>query len=388
VKILFLFWDMARVNLLNSYDKNNRKTSIDVFLDKIGGTLYTNCYTPAPDTPRSLACMQTGLYPSKNGCDSRIKWPAFFLNNVNTIFDLLDEEGFKKIFYMTKEHYDTGPFNNKNGNFFHEYSKFLSSVCSHINSEKDLFAYISLQDYHWAIDDYGGTHKGVEKGQDKLVSFTESFFKEVDIDNFDYIITFSDHGHKMNSEILKEGCLELLNDDRSKILMHIRKKFQNDNVVNPKLCSILDIPDTIRDILGLETNKNLDDGISLLLEESHSSVVLEDHLDFSVSPIQGLEQWGCVTDKEMYITNIRSDMYLKNNIVSCIDQEQANRFIDCIALKSPKILEYQKKINVLNLYSKLKEAGDKYSDNSYRDRGGVVLRIKNIWLRVGKRLKI
>lgn len=377
---------MARVNLLNIYNASNKETSIDSFLRKVGGTSYTNCYTPAPDTPRSLACMQTGLYPFKNGCDSRIKWPKFFLNDVGTFFDVLNSKGFQQIFYMTREHYNTGPFNHEYGSVFHDYDDFLDSVKTSIDSDNDLFAYISLQDYHWAIDDYGGTKEGVKKGQDKLVDFTEIFFQDVDIDIFDYTLIFSDHGHKTNSEILNFNSLELLNDDRSKILMHIRKKFEVNNSVNRKLCSILDVPNTVRDMLGLKFTVESGDGISLFSKKYHNSLVLEDHLSFDVSPNQSIEQWSYVSKDEVYITNIKDSVYLVNGDICDISKEKELNFIKNIAIKSPQLLDYKKKIKVLNFYKALKVKSDKYSDGSVRDEGGSILQLKNLYFKIRRRM--
>ena len=70
---------MIRVDHLSLYNDNMEKTSLDLFFENLGGTILTNCYTPAPDTPRSIACLQSGLLPYLNGCDSRVKWPRYFM---------------------------------------------------------------------------------------------------------------------------------------------------------------------------------------------------------------------------------------------------------------------------------------------------------------------
>ena len=69
MKILFLFCDMLRANKLKIINTDiKRFTSLDKWLLKFGGTIYKKCYTPAPDTPRSLACLYSGRYPIRNGC--------------------------------------------------------------------------------------------------------------------------------------------------------------------------------------------------------------------------------------------------------------------------------------------------------------------------------
>ena len=169
MKILSIFWDMTRINLLNKYDSNNKVTDIDSFLDQIGGTLFTNCYTPAPDTPRSLACMQTGLYPFFNGCNSRVKWPKFFLEpSKKTVFDLLNDCQYKQLFYIPENNYNTGPFSFRAyeyGKFYHNKMSFQEELKINLQSEENLFAHIHLQDYHWCIDDYGANKKGASEGK-------------------------------------------------------------------------------------------------------------------------------------------------------------------------------------------------------------------------------
>ena len=93
MKILLCFIDMLRPDLLNLYG-NRFVSQVDLFFEKLGGTVYRNCYTPGPDTPRSTACILTGCYPKKNGCDARVKYPKYFLKK-NILFQNLAWEYFK-----------------------------------------------------------------------------------------------------------------------------------------------------------------------------------------------------------------------------------------------------------------------------------------------------
>src|SRR3989338_5821760 len=80
MKILIIFVDMLRPDMLQVLNSAVAKGPLDEELEKIGGTLYRNCFTQAPDTARSLACVWSGKYPYKNGCDKRIKNPKFYWN--------------------------------------------------------------------------------------------------------------------------------------------------------------------------------------------------------------------------------------------------------------------------------------------------------------------
>ena len=87
MRILVIFSDMLRPNRLSTFNSSLiKQTKIDHFLKNLGGTAYTNCFTEGPDTPRGLASFATGLSPYLNGCDSRLKWPRFFLKKTWILF--------------------------------------------------------------------------------------------------------------------------------------------------------------------------------------------------------------------------------------------------------------------------------------------------------------
>jgi len=370
MKILFVFWDMARINLLNEYDCKNEVTSIDKFLNRIGGTLYTNCYTPAPDTPRSLACMQTGLYPHSNGCDTRIKWPKFFLKKEKTtIFDKFNNASFKQLFYIPEQNYNTGPFSERAyqyGNFFHDRDKFTKAVNKHIDEDGNLFAHIHLQDYHWAIDDYGANKKGARIGKERVVDFTESFFNDVEIDSFDYVFIFSDHGHKYIKEMKTQDKLEVLNGDRTNILMHVRRKEECRLSKNKKLCSIFDLFPTIQEILKCKDVNN--DGISLFSQKEHSEIIIEDHSKFNVASYQELTVWAIRKINSLYITDIFNDLYFEKNSMIEISESAKINYLNLISHKSPVINDYRKKLEIMDYYKKLSMPGDKFSNGSKRQK--------------------
>jgi hypothetical protein len=133
MEILLFFIDMIRVDRLGIYNTSKTTTLIDEFLENLGGSVYLNCYTPAPpapDTPRSLACMQTGLYLYFNGCDTRIKWPSFYIKDeIKTIFDFYIENDFNVNFYITKQDYQVGALkcsdNKQLLSIYHDFDRFV-----------------------------------------------------------------------------------------------------------------------------------------------------------------------------------------------------------------------------------------------------------------------
>ena len=105
---------MLRPNRFSVYNQNQNPNLIDDFISELGGTLYSNCYSPAPDTPRSMAAFYSGKLPFENGCDSRVKWPKKFLNDDNdTFFKKFLENDYKLTFFSNPNERKTGLFPQK-----------------------------------------------------------------------------------------------------------------------------------------------------------------------------------------------------------------------------------------------------------------------------------
>ncbi len=122
MKILVLFIDMLGGYYLNSINPDFPETKMDELIRSEGGTVYTQCYTPGPDTPRSCACMWTGVYPKENGCDNRLKWPAYFMDpQPENCWKILAEEKYTVNVYLRRASYDVGliPYDDRI-HFFHD----------------------------------------------------------------------------------------------------------------------------------------------------------------------------------------------------------------------------------------------------------------------------
>ena len=74
-------------------------------------------------------------------------------------------------------------------------------MCIRDRSTCDEMDFLTLDDYHWAIDDYGATHKAVKIGHNIISNVLNTFFRTHSYDEFDHIFFFSDHGHKLENEI-------------------------------------------------------------------------------------------------------------------------------------------------------------------------------------------
>ena len=375
MKILFVFTDMLRPNLLRSYNsKIKNKGPLDDFINDFGGTLFQNCYTPAPDTPRSLGCLHSGLYPNKNGCDTRIRWPFYFYNERHSLLESLVETGFDVTYYATKNKMNVGPLPKgakEKVNIVNCLSKFGKAVSKDLKNDEDSAFFLTLDDYHWANDDYGHNSLGDYYGQLHLKNYLESFFKNNNKDMFDHIFWFSDHGHKLYSELKNIDKNSLLNDDRTQIHLLARKKNEMQLSYDNKLRGIIDIYPTILSIIEASVDVELD-GLDLYSKDGHDFIVFEDHNDFSVSLSQVIDNWGVRTRDECYFESLESRALFK---ITGAGDYQKKAKIDNELYYTNLIRKYslaydvtKKQNSVLNFYAKLRHENEdlEFSDNKKR----------------------
>lgn len=362
MKVLVVFTDMLRMNLLNIYDARKTRTSFDSLIKEIGGTLYLNCYTPAPDTPRSLACMQTGLYPERNGCDSRIKWPKFYIkSSVDTLWNILSNNKIEINYYNQASCYETGPIyikDCKKINFYNCLDTFTGKIL--LNASTNELDFLTLNDYHWSIDDYGGSLKATIRAKEILSDIISSFFRKINISKYDHILMFSDHGHMLDKEgAHQKSDLEYLEDGRTKIFMFHHKKGDTTNFLksNNNLHSIQDLFSTILELFQI--NMQVETSKSLLTSNGHNYLIIEDHNNFSVSLSQRILLWRYVArDKSSFYTNIYS-----NKSIGCIDEKKV---IEKINEHSSSYADCRKQIEILQKYSNLKSDLTSYNNGKKR----------------------
>ena len=98
---MILIADMLPGNRLKINNSDIPMTQVDKVLSRIGGTNFSSCFTPAPDTPRSLASLFTGQLPKNNGCDTRTKWASKFVDSQSiSIFRQLQNLNYEIVAYM------------------------------------------------------------------------------------------------------------------------------------------------------------------------------------------------------------------------------------------------------------------------------------------------
>ena len=339
MKVLFIFCDMLRANILKTFNGNVEKNSqIDDCFKKLGGTAYTKCYCPGPDTGRGMGCFYSGRYPKYNGCTKRAYWPLNYLKkDTFNIFELFKKHNYNMLTYLEKRKVETGFFPrmkyDKLTNYY-KFDDFIDKLSEQMEKEKDVFSFASISDYHWAISDYGSNKKGDRYGQKHVANCLDRIFDKIEPDAFDYIVLFSDHGFKAQQD-LKENKLRFLNDDRTRIVMMVRKKGAKKIEKKDNLTTIMDVFPTFMDILHDKTDVSLD-GVSLFKEKKDRCVIIEDYYGFFTEIGRDFELWGARTDKYFYITNVYDSMLLKD--------VKKGKFVEEKNPDEKMIKEFEKKI--------------------------------------------
>ena len=323
MRILVVFIDMIRPNRLSIFNNKIKvDTPLDESLKEIGGTFYSNCFSQGPDTPRGIATFSTGKIPHRNGCDSRVKWPRYFLDKeLKTIYDLFVERDYKMTFFSNPNERETGIFPEHLSKMdIHNHDYDLNKYLSNIELEENHFVFVGLPDFHWSFDDNSYTRHGERKAYKDTKKSFDIVFDNFKKDDFDHIFVFSDHGFKFTQEVKRESKYLLLNEDRTNILMMHRRKGDSDVRYDDKLCSIADMYPTMQDILLEE----ISEGVSLLSQNEREYVIVEDHLNFAPSVNQNIEIWSVVRKDIIYIRTLESGYILdrvSREIEAIISQE-------------------------------------------------------------------
>ncbi len=286
---------MLRADLIRNEAKE--VACLSELLKKIKGTNYVNCYTPAPDTYRSLASMWTGRYPLSHGVNNRNYTVCGALKKGcnNWVQKALDK-GYEFNCYcgpVSCEWPIDLPYLKGNsvhvvaGGFFDDY---LSELTIRDNS----ITFLVFDDLHSALDDGAYTRKALKNGIDIIMENLSLFFAKWEIDFFDHIVFFSDHGY-ISSE---ESGGYYLDARRTNNFFFYHKKDDMTYMNSGKLVSIMDIYPTVLE--WLDENDSGIDGISLSSEEEHAYLLFEDTETYYPTLLQPINKWAVLDNEGMY----------------------------------------------------------------------------------------
>src|SRR3989338_4052886 len=363
MKILIIFVDMLRPDMLQVLNSAVAKGPLDEELEKIGGTLYRNCFTPAPDTARSLACVWSGKYPYKNGCDKRIKYPRFFLKNEGkNILEILLEQGFNLSFFNNPNEKRNGVFPpGFNSIGTHNQDLNLGKFLQGLEIKDKSVVYVALSDFHWAVDDFDSYPRFVKRGHQKVANSLRILRNSLKIDDFDHVFIFSDHGFKLRSEINKGPAYQLLNKARTNTFLLHKKKTGRGLVVSERFSSVMDIYPTLCEIVGVPIAEDID-GISLFSEKEREFIVAEDYSLFAPSVNQAVDLWAVIKKGVIYYRTLDGHYFENHEAFT----ESAEELDKVISRHSPFFSEYYKEHEVLEYYRTTALEKSFYTDGSRR----------------------
>jgi len=311
MKILFLFIDQIRPDTLHQSQLLQELTSL-------GGTMYTNCHTPAPNTTRSLACLFSGLLPKFNGCDKPIKTPGFFFDpKMETIFHFLKNNDFQINAYHEPNEIDAGILPSEIKNYLSSDLQELSSL----ELKDKHFIWVGTTIHHTCMNRKGYSRTTLPFALNKATEFMKQLFESQAPDSFDHIFIFSDHGYLFNDEPRTTECY--LSSRRTNILMFHREKKQKKYLTNSRFCSILSLMPTIKHIINKKEPQSGYD-FSLFSKKERNYITLEDPVSYS--PVVGNfnNMWGILGKHNLRTFDSASKMEMKE-----IERKILSKETDC-----------------------------------------------------------
>lgn len=291
MKFLMIFVDMLRPNLLNMGNKRIRDTELDKVLKPWNGTFYSNCFTPGPDTPRSTACLWSSLYPIKNGCNTRIRYPYFYLREPeNNFLTLLKKNGYKMNFVINVQNEQLGELPVKFSEDCYYEDGTLEERLKRVEVTDNSFTYISIQDYHAVVNDWHASPRAAVVGNELVAREIRMIESVLPLNQFDCVILYSDHGWKKGREPM-DTPLQRLGRNRTQIMCYVAEKNQNEYRTDKRLCSIMDLGPTICEMAGIDVPYETD-GMPLQGSKQYKRILIEDPVNFKVTIGQTIEVWG------------------------------------------------------------------------------------------------
>lgn len=358
MKFLSIMCDMVRPNVLN-FDTAS-KDSFEGVIKSLNGTLYTNCFSHGPDTGRSMGCYWSGCTPEENGCNTRAKYPKFYLKVPSFLDDLVNRK-YDLYFFTNPNEKILGvlPPNYENIGIHNEdldLRKFLNKI--DMNKE-NIYVHIVLSDFHWALDDYSACGEGVDIGLRILKESINTIFDMIPSQKFDYIMIFSDHGFKYNIEYQNEEKQYLLNRDRSNTLMYFKTPKDDIFKINSKLCSLIDVYPTI---CGLIDKDYSGKGYSLLEDDEPDFIISEEHGSFRPQVGQRIEYWALIKKEVIYLRSY--DGYYRDDYKDF--ELNHDEFDSLLCNNSISFKETYDQLNILKLYDVMASDKSVYTNGEKR----------------------
>ncbi|PSV10874.1 hypothetical protein C0W59_20645 [Photobacterium kishitanii] len=318
MKVLFLFCDMLRAERFSLFnDGIKQKSDLDLYFESFGGTVYKNAFSHIPRTGTSMGMLLSGLLPKNNGCDHYLKYPENFLNDSIENIDSILKRNNYETFYQTDirgKAWGVIPSYFKNTNIVdYKDNKHLDAIKLFKNKleNENVFGLFTFDDYHTAYDDHGMSKEAKDIGEKHVISSLNMFFNEIDKNEFDYIYIFSDHGNKDSWgewDKLVNNRLNILDNDRSQIVLFVHKKGDNSLDINDSPKEIIDLLPSLCENIG-DKNDYKFDGISIFENDNDRIITFEDTI--AVSETERFTIWAARNKNYLLLTDVYNTNFYK-----------------------------------------------------------------------------
>lgn len=302
MKVLMHFIDMISPARIASSTDDSLNPLLGL-LNQWGGTYFTQIYSTAPDTPRSLAQVFSGLDSRENGCVLRTQWPGYFLDDkLGTIFSDFSIASLEVAAVLAPIEWCGRFIPTSNREFVHRYDSVqeLARDCFEGQLADDFAVFVQDNDYHHEVDRRLGHQSAHAAGSARIATNLSTVLDAFGEDFFDFAIVFSDHGCMLSQDSLQP--LDWLDNLRTNVLLHVRQRSEDRFQENATLHQLSDIRPFVREILGLPQvvpNKH-----AIGSDVSRSHVVIEDHGTKESFPSGLPDIWRVVTPLASYTEEI------------------------------------------------------------------------------------
>lgn len=300
MRTLTIFIDMLNTNYLKTYQKEITETNLDNFIRKFGGTTFTNIYTPAPDTSRSLSSFWSGKPPYVNGCNQRGKYPSFFLEMDTFLDKLLSLDVKIDLFGDRKDIFPKCVFDDV----------FFRNSIEEINKYDDQFIFLDLLDSHNLLDDMGYSLKGIQMANKQVTKSLEYIFSCLEKNTFDRVIFFSDHGHSVTFKTKYDSNPDSwMSDGRTRILLHIWNKTDDSHIINNEFGSIMDLHDYYIDLFDKTKKNHILSNYQDFYPKSNQLLLVEDTVTLNSFHYDNPNIWRLKDSKHDFVFHFKNDSH-------------------------------------------------------------------------------
>lgn len=325
MRLVIFFADMLRSNLLFS-GSGPERDELERLLSNTGGTIFTNCISPAPDTPRSTGVFFTGKLPRENGMKSRSQWPGTTIDQAsNTLFsDALKNNAKMSVIDQSIGHIQL--FFPKEivakSKFFSSLDEFLCSTTVRSENSTEIIFIVSMS-YHGVVGVRHG-HKSAHKaGTREIEAELRNTIEGLRLGKGDHLVLFSDHGCKLSNDTY--GDFDLLDRDRAQVVFFSTDFLDKSLSFDSRLLSMRDIHSSIKKFLAdqLTPKAGQSSSVKDFVRKGRSIVHVEDHETYDTKIGDPVRKWAVYTKNFEYFETLQLGHKLVLNPNSQISEAEA-----------------------------------------------------------------